>query len=99
MDLDASVDGVCAVEDVDVIPVLSAGVLAGVEGYGRDPSAIELANEPGMPHYVYMLAKQSRMFYVGVTDDIKRRTFEHKTGFHLDSYTDRFNLRQLVYYV
>jgi putative endonuclease len=51
-----------------------------------------------MSYYVYILTNHSRMLYVGVTDDIKRRTFEHKTGYFEASFTDRYKVDQLVYF-
>ena len=32
--------------------------------------------------YLYILASHSKRLYVGVTNDLKRRVFEHRTGVH-----------------
>jgi putative endonuclease len=51
-----------------------------------------------MPYFTYILTTHTRMFYVGMTDDIHRRTFEHKTGFYEGGFTDRYRVDQLVCY-
>ena len=46
--------------------------------------------------YIYILASKSRVLYVGVTNDLRRRLFEHRhatTGF-----TGRYRVRRLVYF-
>ena len=50
-----------------------------------------------MPYYVYILASRSKTLYTGVTNDIERRVWEHKTG-HVRSFTTRYRIRHLVYY-
>lgn len=48
--------------------------------------------------YVYILTgKSNSVFYVGVTDDLVRRVWEHKNKLH-DGFTARYNLNKLVYY-
>lgn len=46
--------------------------------------------------YVYIMASATRTIYVGVTSDLERRVWEHKT--HLrEGFTKRFNVTKLVY--
>jgi len=47
---------------------------------------------------VYIMAnKHNTTLYTGVTNDLKRRVFEHKE--HLvKGFTDRYNLEKLVYF-
>ena len=48
-------------------------------------------------YHVYIMANESRMLYVGVTNDLERRVSEHKLK--LDAgYTKRYNLTRLVYF-
>jgi putative endonuclease len=47
--------------------------------------------------YVYILTNHSRTLYVGMTDDLRRRVFEHKTKFY-DGFTQKYEVNQLVYY-
>lgn len=48
--------------------------------------------------YVYMLTnKNSSVLYVGVTSDIVRRIYEHKSKF-VDGFTRKYNLNKLVYF-
>lgn len=45
-----------------------------------------------------MSSKNNRILYVGATDDIKRRTFEHKTKKYKMSFSAKYNVDWLVYY-
>ncbi len=50
-------------------------------------------------YYVYIMSsKNNRVLYVGATNDIMRRTFEHKTKKYLTSFSARYNVDWLVYY-
>ena len=51
-----------------------------------------------MKYFVYILAnKKKGTLYVGVTNDLKRRAFEHKN--HLvEGFTKRYNVVTLVHY-
>ncbi len=47
--------------------------------------------------HVYILSNKNRTtFYIGVTNDIKRRTLEHKSGFG-SKFTHKYNLTDLLY--
>jgi putative endonuclease len=46
--------------------------------------------------YVYILASYSKRLYVGVTNDLKRRVFEHRTGVH--GFTAKYRIRRLVHF-
>lgn len=48
-------------------------------------------------YFVYVLASRSRVLYVGVTNDLMRRIYEHKTE-ALDGFTKRYGVRELVYF-
>ena len=47
-------------------------------------------------YYVYIMSNKSRMLYVGVTNNIERRVFEHKMKL-LPGFTKRYSLDRLVY--
>jgi putative endonuclease len=53
-----------------------------------------------MPHeyYVYILASTFQKLYTGVTNDLARRTREHKSAEDPDSFTTRHKVNKLVYY-
>ena len=51
-----------------------------------------------MNYYVYILANwNNRVLYVGVTNDLVRRLYEHNNKL-VDGFTKRYNVHKLVYY-
>ena len=49
-------------------------------------------------YYVYILAnKRNGTLYVGVTDNLQRRVFEHKNNL-VKGFTQKYNIHNLVYY-
>ncbi|MBE0571878.1 MAG: GIY-YIG nuclease family protein [Ignavibacteriaceae bacterium] len=48
-------------------------------------------------YYVYIMTNNSKTLYIGVTDDLKRRLFEHKNKL-IDGFTKKYNLTRLVYF-
>jgi putative endonuclease len=49
-------------------------------------------------YYVYLLTNfTNKVLYVGVTNDLKRRVYEHKNGL-VDGFTRRYHVKKLVYY-
>jgi putative endonuclease len=48
--------------------------------------------------YVYILASGFKHLYIGLTTKIEQRIWEHKSGAFPDSFTARYNIRDLVYF-
>ena len=48
-------------------------------------------------YYVYVMANRSKTLYVGVTNNLERRVFEHKHGM-MEGFTSRYKLTKLVYH-
>jgi putative endonuclease len=49
-------------------------------------------------YYVYILAsKRHGTLYIGVTNDLIRRVFEHREGL-VDGFTKRYGIHRLVYF-
>ncbi|MCL4548061.1 MAG: GIY-YIG nuclease family protein [Bacteroidetes bacterium] len=48
-------------------------------------------------YYVYIMTNKSKTLYVGVTNDLKRRVYEHKEKL-LDGFTKKYNITKLVYF-
>ena len=48
-------------------------------------------------YYVYILTNKSRTLYVGVTNDLTRRLYEHRRSL-VSGFTQKYRLKQLVYY-
>jgi putative endonuclease len=47
-------------------------------------------------YYVYILCNEHRTLYIGVTNDLHARMFEHRNGLG-DSFTRRYGIDRLVY--
>ena len=48
--------------------------------------------------YVYILTnKTNKVLYIGVTNDLLRRMYEHKNKL-IEGFTKKYNLTKLVYY-
>ena len=51
-----------------------------------------------MNYYVYILTnKSSRVMYIGVTNDLERRVYEHKQEL-VEGFTKRYHVHKLVYF-
>ena len=49
-------------------------------------------------YYVYIMTnKYNTVLYTGVTNDLRRRVYEHKSGLG-EGFTSRYNITKLVYY-
>ena len=49
-------------------------------------------------YYVYILTNYNETtFYIGVTNDLQRRVFEHKNKL-IDGFSSKYNLTKLVYF-
>ena len=48
-------------------------------------------------YYVYILANASRRIYVGVTNNLERRVYEHKYKL-IPGFTSKYNIHRLVYF-
>ncbi len=48
--------------------------------------------------YIYILTtKNNKMLYMGVTNNLLRRIYEHKQGL-VEGFTQKFHIKKLVYY-
>lgn len=50
-----------------------------------------------MTYYVYVLASTSRVLYIGVTNDLSRRVWEHRNGAG-SKFADKYHVNRLVHY-
>ena len=49
-------------------------------------------------YYVYIMTnKNNTVLYTGITNDLKRRAYEHKEKL-IDGFTKKYNISKLVYY-
>ncbi|OGY08880.1 MAG: hypothetical protein A2782_02130 [Candidatus Blackburnbacteria bacterium RIFCSPHIGHO2_01_FULL_43_15b] len=48
-------------------------------------------------YYVYILRNKSGNFYIGITDNLTRRVWEHKGKF-VKGFTEKYNIDKLIYY-
>jgi putative endonuclease len=47
--------------------------------------------------FVYIMASKTRRLYVGVTNDLVRRVWEHQTG-RIPGFTQKYSIKRLVYF-
>ena len=48
-------------------------------------------------YYVYILSNNTKMLYIGVTNNLPRRIYEHKDKLVKD-FSSKYNLTKLIYY-
>ena len=49
-------------------------------------------------YYIYIITnKWNTTFYIGVTNDLVRRIYEHKKGL-IEGFSKKYNLEKLIYY-
>ncbi len=48
--------------------------------------------------YVYILASGFKHLYIGVTANLERRVAQHKGGTYTAAFTERYKIKQLVYF-
>lgn len=49
-------------------------------------------------YYVYIMASFNQVLYIGVTNDLRRRVYQHKNKSHPESFTARYNVNRLIYF-
>ncbi|OJU77964.1 MAG: excinuclease ABC subunit C [Bacteroidetes bacterium 47-18] len=50
-------------------------------------------------YFLYILTNKAKtVLYIGVTNDLKRRLYEHEQHLIVNSFSDRYNCVLLVYY-
>ena len=48
-------------------------------------------------YYIYIMSNKSKTLYIGITNNLQRRVYEHKNKL-IEGFTKRYNLTILVYY-
>ncbi len=48
-------------------------------------------------YYVYIMSSRSRVIYVGMTNDLRRRVEQHQQKM-VEGFTQKYNVTRLVYY-
>ena len=51
----------------------------------------------GRCYFVYFMSNESKMLYVGVSNDLMKRVSQHKSK-HIPGFTQKYNLYKLVYF-
>ena len=59
----------------------------------HDTQNIMLTNQ----YYVYIMSSRSRVIYIGVTNNLQRRVWQHQQKL-IEGFTQRYNVTRLVYY-
>ena len=47
--------------------------------------------------YVYIMSSSNRVLYIGVTNNLQRRVWEHKSK-ETEGFTEKYNVTKLVYF-
>ena len=84
------------------LPIRQAGPPHDWQGRVRAQPVISTEERNLVPrghrYFVYLLTgKDNKVMYLGVTNDIKRRLYEHKNKM-VKGFTERYNVNRLVYY-
>ncbi len=48
-------------------------------------------------YHVYIMASKARTLYIGVTNNLERRVYEHQ-NYLVAGFTDKYNVERLVYF-
>ena len=58
-----------------------------------------MTNRPHRQHryFVYIMSSQTRVLYVGMTNNIERRVYEHKSG-TIPGFSQKYRTHSLVYF-
>lgn len=48
-------------------------------------------------YYVYIMTNKSKTLYVGMTNNLSRRMYEHKSKSH-KGFTSKYNINKLIYF-
>jgi putative endonuclease len=48
-------------------------------------------------YYIYILTNRSGTLYIGMTNDLVRRVYQHKKKL-VEGFTQRYNINRLIYY-
>ena len=71
--------------------------MTGVVSLVMTKNSLEITTGIFMHYYVYMMASNNnKVLYIGVTNNISRRVYEHKTG-AIEGFTKKYNVHKLVY--
>jgi putative endonuclease len=48
-------------------------------------------------YFVYIMSNLSKTLYIGMTNNLQRRIYEHKEGL-ISSFTEKYNCKKLIYF-
>ena len=54
-------------------------------------------NLTNRPHFVYIMSSKAKVLYVGMTNNLARRIYEHKNKMNI-GFTAKYNVNSLVYF-
>ena len=64
----------------------------------KAPKQSQEATQIEKQYYIYIMTnKRNSVIYTGVTNDLKRRVYEHKEKL-VEGFTKKYNITKLVYY-
>jgi len=48
-------------------------------------------------YYIYIMSSESRVLYVGVTNNLRRRVIEHQEGI-VEGFSQKYKIKKLIYF-
>jgi putative endonuclease len=48
-------------------------------------------------YFVYIFSSKNKVLYIGMTNELSRRIYEHKSGL-IEGFTKKYHINKLVYY-
>ena len=83
-------------EAKDLLPIHTGGLVE-TGDFAGIAAAHDATNHRVKTYFVYIMTNHAQTLYVGVTNDLRRRVYEHQHKL-VPGFTARYNIERLVYF-